>query len=734
MEVELADRLRLHRALDGCIKTGADQDLPAGCAGAEPRGKVRDRSDHAVVVPPFEADPTERCVPRFDADAEAELRSSLPPCLGERLEPLLRGECEPNRHLLVIVDRERIVEEHEQPVAGEMLERPAVDRNQLSEHAVVLAQHLEDLLRRSGLDERREPPEVAEHARHIRAMSGQKTLAVLAGDEFRDLRRDESRQLGPLPLDRVDQTRVCERNRGLIGEGLNQRNVLCGERLRLPPYEHDDADQILVHLDRHCKQRPVGERSGIDVLGIGKDIGHVDGSARHRRTAGTRRPVERMWMVTLVVHGLRRAAIRRQSENGVIQEIESTVVRAAEAPGRLNHLVEDGLQPGGASDSAEDTADRALLLAELLELTFEPRLVSGHRRHGGSLGTYQVERGDLAPPRASAHDREMLEWVVARIPPTWLALLKRVVAWIPPTWLVMLAGGLGFAAGPLVLSLGAGSELEELLRRSGPFTLWTALIGMQTMLWLLASVPLLLILARHWTSASNAGLRVLRQVVPNAVLLVGLVVSLMFAASRNPVDQFLPYLTWKVRLLTGAALLVALVASMSVWIIRGRLEHLLEQGPTKETLATYSELRADLDRLLAYLGAVVGLAVLSSAAMRTVVQDVATSHLVPGVTLDSLARFHAEAVIVYGLVLTLILAGTYLPTLAVARAVGGKLRDELVPFPDPGQLVDAFEKRAKLNDALGLTVSATASFRAAVAILSPLLGGLASLLPKIGGG
>ena len=120
--------------------------------------------------------------------------------------------------------------------------------------------------------------------------------------------------------------------------------------------------------------------------------------------------------------------------------------------------------------------------------------------------------------------------------------------------------------------------------------------------------------------------------------------------------------------------------------------------------------------------------------MRTVVQDVATSHLVPGVTLDSLARFHAEAVIVYGLVLTLILAGTYLPTLAVARAVGGKLRDELVPLPDPGQLVDAFEKRAKLNDALGLTVSATASFRAAVAILSPLLGGLASLLPKIGGG
>jgi hypothetical protein len=214
-------------------------------------------------------------------------------------------------------------------------------------------------------------------------------------------------------------------------------------------------------------------------------------------------------------------------------------------------------------------------------------------------------------------------------------------------------------------------------------------------------------------------------VLPSAFVLCILVAGFMWVASTNPVPQFLPHLTWKVRGLTIAALLVALVAATSVWVIRGRLEQLLDKRPTKADLAAYSEMRADLDRLLAYLGAVVGLAVLSSAAMRNVVRDVLPSEL------DS---FHAEAVILYGLVLSLILAGVYLPTFAVARAVGARFRDELAPFPEPSALDEGFEKRKRLDDALGLTVSATASFRAAVAILSPLLGGLASLLPKIGGG
>lgn len=294
---------------------------------------------------------------------------------------------------------------------------------------------------------------------------------------------------------------------------------------------------------------------------------------------------------------------------------------------------------------------------------------------------------------------------------------------IPPTWVVMLLAAAGFLLGPLLLGLGAASEMETLLDQSGPFNLWGALIGAQTMLWILALPPLGLILHHHWQQASMAGLSVRKDVLLSALVLAVLVAALMVAASANPVPEFLPHVRWKVRVLTVAALGVALVAAASVWVIRGRLERLMKEGPTRENLEAYSDMRTDLDRLLGYLGAVVGLAVLSSAAMRNVVRDVMPS---------SLSSFHAEAVILYGLALSLMLAVLYLPTFAVARAVGAELRDKLAPFPEPNRLAEGFEERRKLDDALGLTVSTTASFRAAVAILSPLLGGLASLLPKIG--
>ena len=69
-------------------------------------------------------------------------------------------------------------------------------------------------------------------------------------------------------------------------------------------------------------------------------------------------------------------------------------------------------------------------------------------------------------------------------------------------------------------------------------------------------------------------------------------------------------------MLTALAFLVALVAAMSIWLIRGRAEALGSHPLlTGSGLLTYIRLRADLE-LLACLGAVVGLAVFASAALR----------------------------------------------------------------------------------------------------------------------
>jgi hypothetical protein len=287
----------------------------------------------------------------------------------------------------------------------------------------------------------------------------------------------------------------------------------------------------------------------------------------------------------------------------------------------------------------------------------------------------------------------------------------------------MLAAVLGLALGPVLLSLGATGELRNLVTSSGPFVLWASLIAAQTMLWTLALPPLTLAARRHWTSTPRPDATARRDVLAAAVVLVLLVAAIpTLTHFAGAPAEFLPYGNAKVRTLTAIALFVALVAAASIWLIRGRLERLREQGATKDNLRTYLRLRGELDRLLGYLGAVVGLAVLSSAGMRRVIQDV-----------GSVGSFHAESIVVYGVVLSLLVALVYLPTYLVAHAVGEDLRDELVPFPEPKQLSEGLEERRKLDEALGLTVSATASFRAGVAILAPLLGSLTSLLPTLGG-
>ena len=76
--------------------------------------------------------------------------------------------------------------------------------DELSEHAVVLAQGLEQFFRRSRLGERGEPTQVAEQTGDVRAVSREQPLAVVARDQLGDGRRDEARELGSLAFHRLD--------------------------------------------------------------------------------------------------------------------------------------------------------------------------------------------------------------------------------------------------------------------------------------------------------------------------------------------------------------------------------------------------------------------------------------------------------------------------------------------------------------------------------------------------
>jgi hypothetical protein len=311
---------------------------------------------------------------------------------------------------------------------------------------------------------------------------------------------------------------------------------------------------------------------------------------------------------------------------------------------------------------------------------------------------------------------------------------------VPQTSLLMataIAGGLIGVAVVLVWEP-YWKDFQKSLANSGPFVLWVALTVAQAMLWAAALPSLVVILLRHWRLRRPDSVR--REVVPSAVVFVlalaAFAVIPHFTRTLHTVpDDLIPGVAYRIGVLTALGGLVALAAAISIWLIRGRVEA-LEAGRklTGGELRTYLGLRSDLERLLGFLGAVIGLGVLTVAALRQVVVQEYDHHQFRLVT-DPPVKFPPEVLILYGVVLTLIVALVYLPTWATMQRTGSMMRDGVAPLPEPtsDQLEAQLQKRAALDDLLGLRVSASASFKAGVAILSPLLASLTSLLPKLGG-
>src|SRR5918995_2143597 len=138
--------------------------------GAESRCEVRRRPERAVVESALEADPAQGRVPRLDPYAERQIDTTLAPAGGQRGESSLSGQRQPDGLELVPADGQWIVEEDHDSIAREVLKGALVRRHQLAQHAVVLAQHVEQLLWCCGLSERRKAAQVREERRDVRAV------------------------------------------------------------------------------------------------------------------------------------------------------------------------------------------------------------------------------------------------------------------------------------------------------------------------------------------------------------------------------------------------------------------------------------------------------------------------------------------------------------------------------------------------------------------------------------
>src|SRR5262249_27981490 len=347
--------------------------------GAEPGGEVCHRTDCSVVVASLEADPSERRVPGLYPDTEPQLDPSLSPHCDELVESLVRGDREPDGTELVIAQWKRVVEEHRQPLSGKMFERSSMRRDQPPDCILVLAQHAEELLGSSRLGVRSEPTEVTEEAGDVGPVTVEKALAALARNQLRHLRGQEPGKLRALPLDRFEQAGVRERDRRLVGEGLQERDVGIAERSRLAAHEDDDADQILIDLDRHAKQGSEGERAGIDVLGVVEDVPDVDRLSGESGAAGSGRSVDRVRMLAVVLGTLGLAVMGGYMQELLVEEIERAVTASQSRLHASTISSNTGCSPAEGA-----TARRTRLIARCCS-----RRSSSSRRAstGRSLGT-----------------------------------------------------------------------------------------------------------------------------------------------------------------------------------------------------------------------------------------------------------------------------------------------------------------------------------------------------------
>ncbi len=289
---------------------------------------------------------------------------------------------------------------------------------------------------------------------------------------------------------------------------------------------------------------------------------------------------------------------------------------------------------------------------------------------------------------------------------------------------VVLWGALGGGLIGLVVLLGDlpwWDDADRARAEDGTFGLWAAALAAQTMVWVLAFPAIRAIARRRRTPEAARS----REVVwaTAALALVGLAVAILPPLTGDLPDT-IPNRGVKTFLLNLGAFALAIYAARAMWFAVAALRALGSSSAADlDALLLHRRLRGEIGLLLRILGALVTLAVIASAALRAFTASV-----------DPDAALPAQAVVLYGVTLSLVLALVYVPAHETMLASGGALRDRIAPLLPPGD--PGFEGRLGLRDRLdgflGLDVAAGVTLRTGIAILSPLLGSLVSLVPDLG--
>jgi hypothetical protein len=277
------------------------------------------------------------------------------------------------------------------------------------------------------------------------------------------------------------------------------------------------------------------------------------------------------------------------------------------------------------------------------------------------------------------------------------------------------------------------------------FVLWLLILCAQAAVWTLALLlPIRRIFFRRVRELPRKeGLK--RFVLPLELVGAALVLAALAAALSMPphlVSHFgspgrlsnaldklprgsewpVPNYELKIGVFEALGFFVGISGVVTMWIVGLTFKKLEQTADRSKRLVEFVTRRDELNTLLTIIGVIVGLGTLATGALQNAISTLHDHY-------PSQTQFPREYVLIFGLYYSALLALAYAPCYVAMRNAGEKLKDaffgKLASSPDA---VDAMTKRRSLDDLLQLNVSASSSFKAGVAILTPLAGSLVGLL------
>jgi hypothetical protein len=276
-------------------------------------------------------------------------------------------------------------------------------------------------------------------------------------------------------------------------------------------------------------------------------------------------------------------------------------------------------------------------------------------------------------------------------------------------------------AGVLYLDWPFPSE-DRAFTATGQYFLWISILCAQAALWAVAIFPIAASLRVLWRFGENSWGRVILATCSIGVAWVLIAVASALARTSLRYEVRFPYVGAKLAVFVGVGGAVAISALLGMVLVHRGLTRLARTVGSEVDRDTFINdlllLREHLQRLLAIEGAIIGAAVLAYAALRNAVLAASPEQAFP-----------PELVLIYGGAFSIALALVWAPIYGIFVAVGTRLSEGVIgERAEDESWADWRQRRKTFDDAIDLHASATASFRSALAILTPLGSALLGLL------